>query len=121
MSAPVWIALAAVGGAGAVLRFAVDGWVDRRTDGSFPSGTLAVNLSGALVLGLVAGIGLHGAALAIVATGALGSYTTFSTWMFESHQLGADGSRRLLVLNLVLSIAAGVAAAALGRWIGTGL
>ena len=89
--------------------------VSERLGSGFPWGTLAVNLSGAFVLGFVAGSTLHGDALAIAATGALGSYTTFSTWMLESQRLGEDGQPLLLLLNLALSLAAGVGAAALGR------
>ncbi len=84
----------------------------------FRPGTLAVNLSGALLLGLLAGAALHGAALTIVAGGGLGSYTTFSTWMFESHRLGEAGRTKLLWLNLGISLAAGLAALSLGHWLG---
>ena len=121
MSAPVWMAVAAVGGAGALLRFALDGWVSERIAGDFPWGTLAVNLSGAWLLGLLAGLAVHGDALLIAGTGVLGSYTTFSTWMLESHQLGADDSPLLLALNLAGSLALGIGAAALGRTIGGAL
>jgi CrcB protein len=51
----------------------------------------------------------------------LGSYTTFSTWMFETHQLGADNRAFLIALNVIGSLIAGVAAVALGRAIGHAL
>jgi fluoride exporter len=121
MSALAWVAVGLVGGLGALLRFALDGLVTERAAGEFPWGTLTVNLSGALLLGLLAGLALHGDALLIAGTGALGSYTTFSTWMLESHQLGADDSKPLLALNLAGSLLLGLAAAALGRAIGTAL
>jgi CrcB protein len=89
--------------------------VSERLGSGFPWGTLAVNLTGAFLLGLVAGSTLHGDALVLVATGALGSYTTFSTWAFESHRLGEDGQAVLLFANFALSLAAGVSAVALGR------
>src|SRR5258707_312227 len=82
---------------------------------AWPWATFVVNLSGALVLGLVTGAALHGAALRLTATGLLGSYTTFSTWMFETHRLGEDGELGLAVLNVALSLIAGVGAVALGR------
>jgi fluoride exporter len=103
------------GGAGAFARFLVDGLVSERLGSGFPWGTFAVNVSGAFVLGVVAGSTLHGDALVLVATGVLGSYTTFSTWMFESHRLGEDGQSWLLLANVALSVAAGLAAVALGR------
>ena len=91
--------------------------VSEQLGSGFPWGTFAVNVSGAFVLGLVAGSTLHGDALVLVATGALGSYTTFSTWMFESHRLGEDGQPWLLFANVALSVAVGLGAVALGRTI----
>jgi len=117
----VWIGIGSVGGVGALLRFALDGWVSERLAGRFPWGTLAVNLSGAALLGLLAGLAVRGDALEIAGTGLLGAYTTFSTWMLESHQLGADDSPLLLALNLAGSLALGIGAAALGRTIGGAL
>lgn len=104
-----------MGGAGALARFLLDAFVSERLGSGFPWGTMAVNVTGALLLGLVAGSTLHGDGLVLAATGALGSYTTFSTWMLESQRLGEDGQPLLLVLNLVLSLAAGLGAVALGR------
>ncbi|MFN8215837.1 MAG: fluoride efflux transporter CrcB [Solirubrobacterales bacterium] len=121
MSAATWIAVALVGGLAALLRFGLDAAVSERFAGALPAGTLAVNLSGAVVLGLVAGAALHGAALTIVAGGGLGSYTTFSTWMFESQRLGEAGAARAAWLNIALSLAAGLLAVSLGHWLGAAL
>jgi CrcB protein len=117
----VWVAIAVLGGLGALARFSVDGAVTQRAGGGFPTGTLAVNLTGAFLLGFVAGIDLAGDALLLAGTALLGSYTTFSTWMFEAHRLGEDDRARLLWLNVALSLAAGVAFAALGRAVGSAL
>ena len=117
----LWIGVGVVGGAGALARFLLDALLSRRTAGRFPSGTLAVNLSGALLVGLLAGLALHGDALVLAGTALLGSYSTFSTWMFESHRLGEDGHPRLLALNIALSLVAGLGAVALGRAIGVAL
>jgi len=118
MSAPAWIGVALLGGVGALARFLLDAAVAESAAGPFPAGTLAVNLSGAAALGLVAGAALHGTALAIVAGGGLGSYTTFSTWMFESQRLGEAGRATLLWLNIGLSLLAGLVAVSLGHWLG---
>jgi fluoride exporter len=118
VSAGTWIAVALLGGAAALARFLLDVAVAERVSGPFPAGTLAVNLSGAVALGLLAGAALHGAALTIVAGGGLGSYTTFSTWMFESQRLGEAGEARLLWLNIGVSTAIGLGALALGHWLG---
>lgn len=118
MSAWTWVGVAVLGGAGACCRFLLDGIVSERTGRAFPVGTLAVNLSGALLLGLLAGLAMEGDALVLAGTATLGSYTTFSTWMLETHRLGEDGRLALAVINAVASLVLGVAAAALGRWIG---
>ena len=113
--------VALLGGAGALARFFLDGAVSERTGGGFPYGTLAVNLSGTLLLGLLAGLALHGDGLLLAGTAVLGSYTTFSTWMLESHRLGEDGRPWLLWANLLGSLAAGIGALVLGRVIGGAL
>jgi CrcB protein len=103
------------GGVGAVTRFVVDGVVATRAVSEFPLGTFVVNLSGAFALGVVAGATLDDDAYRLLATGLLGGYTTFSTWMFESQRLGEDGELRLGVVNLVGSLVLGVIAVWLGR------
>jgi CrcB protein len=114
----VWVVVGLAGGVGALARFGLDALVSERVGKDYPLGTLAVNASGAALLGLVTGLALHGDALLIAGTGALGSYTTFSTWLFETHRLGEDGELRAAALNVVVSLAVGLGAVALGRAIG---
>ena len=121
MSALVWIGIGLLGGVGALARFALDALVSARARSGLPLGTLAVNVTGAFVLGLLVGLAVRGDALRLAGTGALGAYTTFSTWMLESHRLGEDGELALAALNIGLSLGAGLAAAELGRAIGRAL
>jgi CrcB protein len=121
MTATVWVGVAALGGAGAVARFLLDAAVMRRFDVELPLGTLAVNVLGSFVLGLLIGLDVSGDALLVVGTGLLGSFTTFSTLLFESHRLAEEGEARLGVVNVALSIAAGIGAAATGWAIGAAL
>lgn len=114
----VWIGIGLLGGVGALLRFTLDGVVAERLGAGFPYGTFAVNLSGAFVLGLLAGVALSGDELLLWGTALIGSYTTFSTWMFETHRLGEGSQRAALWLNIALSLLVGVGAAALGRALG---
>jgi CrcB protein len=118
MSAGGWIAVAVLGGSAAVARFLIDAELEARATHPFPVGILAVNLSGSLGLGLVAGAALSGEALVIVAGGGIGSFTTFSTWMLDSHCLADAGQTHLVWLNLGLSLIVGFAAIALGHWLG---
>ncbi len=121
MSPAGWIAVGVLGGAAAAARFLIDSAFAARTDHPFPLGVLAINLAGTLVLGLIAGAALSGEALVIVAGGVLGSFTTFSTWMLDSHRLADAGHAHLVWLNLGLSLFAGFAAIVAGHWIGTTL
>jgi CrcB protein len=116
-----WIAVGLLGGIAAAARFTIDAEVFARAHSEFPLGILAVNLSAAFVLGFVAGTTLHGAALTIVAGGGIGSYSTFSTWILDSHRLDVAGRADLAWLNIGFSLAAGFAAVALGHWLGTAL
>lgn len=121
MSIAAWIAVGLLGGIAAAARFLIDREVSARARVPFPLGILLVNLSGALALGLCAGAGLDGEAMVIVGGGAIGSFTTFSTWILDSHRLAAADLGRLAWLNIAVSLAAGFAAVALGHWLGAAL
>ena len=121
MSLLVWVAVVLIGGAGSVLRFYVDGAVTTAIGRDFPYGTLAVNLSGAVILGLLAGLALAGDAALLAGTAAVGSYTTFSTWILESQRLTEERQHGKALLNIAVSLVLGVAAAELGRLIGAHL
>jgi CrcB protein len=117
----VWTLAGVVAGVGALARFALDRLVELRNDGGFPMGTLAVNLTGAFALGALAGRHVGGNALLLIGTAGIGSYTTFSTWLYESHHLAEDGERRLAVLNMTAGVAGGVLAAGAGWALGAAL
>jgi CrcB protein len=119
VTAPAWIAVGLLGGVAAAVRFAIDAEIVARAKSEFPLGIFAVNVSGALTLGIVAGAALHGVALTIVAGGGIGSYTTFSTWILDSHRLATARHAELAWLNIGLSLAAGFAAVAIGHWLGS--
>jgi CrcB protein len=118
VSALGWVAVGLLGGIAAAARFAFDAELTVRLASPFPLGILVVNLLGALTLGVVAGAGLHGEAYVIVAGGAIGSFTTFSTWILDSHRLDIAGRADLAWLNIGVSLVAGFAAVVLGHWLG---
>ncbi|MGB3355683.1 MAG: fluoride efflux transporter CrcB [Mycobacterium sp.] len=121
MSVLVWSGVLLLGGVGAVARFLVDRTVARRTAGSFPFGTLVVNLSGALVLGFLTGLALPPDVALLAGTALIGSYTTFSTWMLETQRLGEERQARFAAANIFVSVALGLVAASTGMWFGKSL
>jgi CrcB protein len=115
-----WVALgSAVGG---MVRFALGALIQQRTGTTFPVGTLAVNLSGSLLLGFLLRYSLGTPAVsaevrAFLTTGVCGGFTTFSTFSYETAALIEDGDYRRAAwyvgLSLVLSLA--------GAFLGIGL
>ena len=111
MIVAVWTGVALLGGVGAVLRFLVDRAVSKRVARRFPFGTLVVNLSGALLLGFLAGLLLSPHVALLAGTAFVGSYTTFSTWMLETQRLGEERQAWLAFANIAVSVTLGLAAA----------
>jgi CrcB protein len=109
--------LGLAGGLGAGTRFVVDGLVRSKLRTALPVGTIAINVTGSFLLGLVAGaVIVHAAPVelqAIAGTGFLGGYTTFSTASFETVRLIQSRRTGLALLNGIgTAVATGGAAAA---------
>jgi CrcB protein len=108
------------GGCGSLLRYAVTYWAQRPVKGSFPLGTLTVNVVGCVLIGFLASV-LTGPVLIrddyrlAILVGLLGGFTTFSTYALETVSLTDGGQLGLAALNLTLSNVLGLAAA----WVGT--
>lgn len=116
------VLLVGLGGAlGAPTRFLLDTWVQRRTRSSLPVGTIVVNLSGALLLGVLAGLlaanRVTPAVGLLVGTGFCGAFTTFSTMTFESVRLVEEAAWRSACTYLGITLVGGLVAAGLGRWL----
>ena len=113
------VLLVLVGGAaGASARYLTDVGVQRVRGTEFPWGTWTVNVLGAFVLGLVTVAGSSWL-LTLVGTGFCGAFTTFSTFGYETVRLREEGRTGLAASNIAASVAAGLAAGALGWWLGT--
>ncbi|HEV2780899.1 MAG TPA: fluoride efflux transporter CrcB [Actinophytocola sp.] len=109
--------LVALGGAvGAPLRYLADRFVQQRHDSVFPWGTTTVNVAGAALLGVLAGIGtaLPGNLAAFLGTGFCGALTTYSTFGYETVRLAQERARFLAVANVAFTVVAGIGAAVLG-------
>ncbi len=103
---------------GAPLRYLTDRYVQRRHLSAFPCGTLAVNVAGSLLWGLLfAGARAHGVSPEItilVGTGFCGALTTYSTFSYETARLLQDRRRFHAVANMLVSVLVGLGAAFCG-------
>lgn len=115
------ILLVALGGAmGSVARYKLSGWVLHHTIAwRFPAGTFAVNVLGCLAAGVIAGLVVKhdfftGDTRLLLLTGVLGGFTTFSAFGLETMLLLKRGELAVAGCNILLSVAAGLAA----LWIG---
>jgi CrcB protein len=106
------LSLAAGGAVGTLLRYAVSGLSYRVSEGVFPWGTLAVNMIGSFVIGLLWGLFeteiISPDTRAFLFIGLLGGFTTFSTYTLESLNLFRDGEVKLAMLNIFGSNVLGI-------------
>ncbi|MFD8703744.1 fluoride efflux transporter CrcB [Kitasatospora sp. NPDC059648] len=109
-----WLLVVAGAVVGAPLRYLTDRAVQSRHDSVFPWGTFTVNVSGCLVLGLLAGAVTAGAASSpvqlLVGTGFCGALTTYSTFSYETLRLAESGAGRYALANVAGSLVAGLTA-----------
>lgn len=116
------LALALAGAAGTLARYGLAGLVQEQAGTRFAWGTLAVNLSGCLVFGLLWGLLdqrllIRPELRAPLLVGFLGAFTTFSTWVFESGHYLQAGQWTAAAANLLLAPLAGLVC----LWLGMGL
>jgi len=97
------------GGLGCVMRYLASGWVYQLCGRNLPYGTLAVNIGGSFLLGLLMTFGLRSALLAPdirigLTVGFMGGFTTFSTFSYETLRLLEDGSFWQAGINICLNV-----------------
>lgn len=121
MDKVLWISIGAV--LGANLRYWVGDWAAQRFGSGFPYGTLLINLSGSFLLGLIVSMSMENFIIdprlrLLLTIGFLGSYTTFSTYAYESIALISQGQWGMGLFNLLGSSLLGGLFAILGIWLG---
>ena len=124
MARLLWICLGGAIGTGA--RYLISGWAIKRFGTSFPYGTLAVNLIGSFLIGAIMHVALTTAFLPptarlVLVVGVLGGFTTYSGFNYETLNYLQDGAWLLGFLNMLIMIAACLAAGIAGigsaRWL----
>jgi fluoride exporter len=119
MSFAAWLAFLAGGATGAPSRYLLDGYIEGRTQGAYPWGTLAINVAGSALLGVLTGLalehGLSATTKTTLGTGFCGAFTTFSTFTYETVRLAEGRAMRAALLNIAANtlLAAGAAGIAL--------
>ncbi|MBV7697761.1 fluoride efflux transporter CrcB [Streptomyces sp. TRM70350] len=113
-----WLLVVVGGMVGAPLRYLTDRAVQKRYDTVFPWGTFTVNVVGSLMLGLLSGAAVAGAASShvqlLLGTGLCGALTTYSTFSYETLRLAEEGAKFLAAANVVASVVAALGAAFAG-------
>jgi len=106
-------------GLGAVLRYALGGWVNHKLGPEFPWGTLAVNLLGCFALGFLESAAPEdGVLLFVLGRGVIAGFTTFSTLMLETLNLAVAGEHDRAFFNVVGSLSLGLGAFLFGAYAG---
>jgi CrcB protein len=112
MSLLAWLAVPLLGGSASIARVLIARHVIPHE--TLPVGTFLVNITGSLALGILAGSGTAGTTATLIGTATIGTYTTFSTWMLDTHHLHARGAPAHAAANIAISLGTGLLAFALG-------
>jgi len=113
-----WVGFVIAAAVGAPLRYLIDASIGDRVEGVFPWGTFVINASGSLLFGVISGLALYHAfpqtSKVILGTGFCGSYTTFSTFSFETVRLVEEGALGEAFRNAFGTLVVCAGAAAVG-------
>jgi fluoride exporter len=107
------ILIAVFGAIGTLARYGLQGFVQIRTGGTFPYGTLLINLSGCFFLGLIGQLTLNRLVIppdwrVAIAVGFFGGYTTFSSFGWETAKMLEDGEWLPATMYVAASVTAGL-------------
>lgn len=110
-----WLMVIAGALIGAPLRYLIDRTIQKRHASLFPWGTLTVNLIACAALGFLTGAAVPPDLQHLIGPGLCATLSTYSTYSFETLRLLESGQRRLAAANVIGSVFAGIAFAALGN------
>ena len=107
-----------VGGVlGSITRYTLGKWISERFHTVIPIGTLLINITGALLLGIVTSIYTGGNLYLLLAEGYLGAYTTFSTFMYEGFNLFQENEKKNAMLYILGTLFLGLVGFIIGVWV----
>lgn len=104
---------------GGVCRFQLGRWIARRSNTNFPAGTFLINVTGAVLLGILTSVSADGRAYLLLGDGFLGAYTTFSTFMYEGFHLFQENETFNAFVYILGTLLLGVIGYASGYCFGT--
>lgn len=93
---------------GSITRFTLGRYIGKKSKGTFPIGTYIINISGAIILGIVSSLRIETNVYLLLADGFLGSYTTFSTFMYEGFNLLREKENINAIIYITSSVILGV-------------
>ena len=101
--------LVGIGGAlGSIARFKLGKIISEKCKNPFPIGTFIINITGALLLGIVSSCDVSRNMYLLLADGFLGAFTTFSTFMYEGFNLFKKNERKNAITYILVSLILGV-------------
>ena len=102
------------GAAGSLVRFGIGKIIAQRSGLDFPAGTFIINISGAVLLGLVTGFNPGRNSALLLADGFLGAYTTFSTFMYEGFNMFKENEKKNAFVYILCTLIFGIAGYTIG-------
>lgn len=103
---------------GSLARFSLGKFISERSNSSFPVGTAFINITGAVMLGIISSIGVSKNLYLFLGDGFLGAYTTFSTFMYEGFNLFQENVKLNAFIYILISIILGIIGYKIGLKIG---
>jgi len=118
--------LIAFGATGTLARYGLDGWIQYRVGARFPAGTLAINLLGCLLLGVIGEFSLNHISVPPdwrigLTIGLMGGFTTFSTFGWDTVRMLNDGEWLKAVVYVAASVLGGIVCMVAGMRLGNAL
>jgi CrcB protein len=104
---------------GSLTRFSLGKFISDKSKSSFPVGTAIINITGAILLGIVSSVGVSKNLYSLLGDGFLGAYTTFSTFMYEGFNLFQENIKLNAFIYIIISIVLGVVGYKIGTDIGS--